>query len=233
MSDLDDLLSDDPIEEIEEPVDEVEETEEAAEAEPEEPTPEPEPAKEEPVMVPLAAVHAERDKNKDLSRRLEAIEAQASPQPQPVKMPDVFQDPEGFARSMQQQMEQVQLNTSLNASEIAARQVHGDEAVDAALASAKNAGIQQQFLNHRHPWGEMVKWHEQQSFLQEVGNDPEAYKQRLRDEIRQEFEAEQVAKDVVAAAPARAPSLASQPNLGTRAAPAWSGPTSLDDILSG
>ena len=64
-----------------------------------EPQPEPaqQPVKEDPIMVPLAALHETRDKVKALEAALAQFQ-QPQRQPQPVEVPDPELDPVGFAQ---------------------------------------------------------------------------------------------------------------------------------------
>jgi hypothetical protein len=187
----------------------------------------PEPVKAE-THVPLAALQEVRAENRTLKDRLNEIDqikailaAQAAP-----KMPDVFENPEGFAGAMLQRVQQVEANTIAEISERMARSSAGDAAVDAAFQAAQTSGVVEQFKGRRDPWGDLVKWHKSQQALAEIGDDPAAYKERLKQQLIQELAAQRQSAPIPAA-----PSLAGQPNLGARAAPAWSGPTTLDDIL--
>jgi hypothetical protein len=187
----------------------------------------PEPAKAE-THVPLAALQEARAENRTLKERLnelDQIKAMLAAQNAP-KMPDVFENPEGFAGAMLQRVQQVEANTIAEISERMARSSAGDQVVDAALDAAQAAGVVDQFRGRKDPWGDLVKWHKSQRALAEIGDDPAAYAERVREQIRQEFAAQRQSGPIPAA-----PSLAGQPNLGARAAPAWTGPTPLDDIL--
>lgn len=187
----------------------------------------PEPAKVE-THVPLAALQEVRAENRTLKDRLnelDQIKAMLAAQSAP-KMPDVFENPEGFAGAMLQRVQQVEANTIAEISERMARSSAGDQVVDAALDAAQAAGVVDQFRGRKDPWGDLVKWHKSQRALAEIGDDPAAYAERVREQIRQEFAAQRQSAPIPAA-----PSLAGQTNLGARAAPAWTGPTPLDDIL--
>lgn len=237
MSDLDDILSEEPIvEETPEPVAE-EPVQEVQEPVAEEPAPEPEP---EPQTVPLAALQEQRGENKELKAALAALQSEVAQMRQPKQaqpqVPD-FVDPEGAAY-FQQHMSQMQAHFAAELSEAKARVSYGSEAIDQAFEAAQAAGIIDQFKGQADPWGSLGKWHKgvleqekAQNLLKETGGDLEAYKAKIKAEVMAEIQANQVAENVAQAASAKAPSLASEPNLGSRAAPQWSGPMSLDDIL--
>lgn len=157
-------------------------------------------------MVPLSELIQERKKFKgqisDLERR--AIEADAKakafetfaprqqqPQRQPVQAPDPFTEPEKFAAFVEWRAEQQVFTDRLHRSEERARDKHGDDLVNEALEAAKQAGhvdrgtfVQQ---DPRHPWGALVKWHQEQKALAAIGPDPDAYRKKLEAEIRAEI----------------------------------------------
>ena len=204
-----------------EPVEEPQET-------PVEPEPE---AKTEPPMVPLAALHEVRDSNRELRQRLDEIQAANQPKPEsPPPLPDPELEPELHAQ-VQYQMSQM-TDMRLNMSEEMTRMTLGDEVVDAAFEAFKpNLGtpIHDQIMTARNPYKAMVDWHKQQQVISEIGDDPAAYRARLKAELRAEVEAQVAVEQVKGVKPP--PSLATQSNLGVRAGPAWSGPASLTDLI--
>lgn len=232
LSDEDDLPEEELTEEAEAPEEETEEGQEETEQQDEPAAEAPKAKEDEPEKsVPLAALQAERNEKRELARRLEEYQRN-QPREEP-KVPDVFEDQHAYTQHLQQQFEQARNNDRLNMSEAMARELHGDEAVDAAFEAVKAAGITQQFLQDRHPWGAVVKWHDKQQKMAEIGDDPEGWKAKERERIRQELQAELVAENVKSAASAKAPSLAGKSNLGSRQGGEWQGPSSLDDILAG
>lgn len=223
MSDDDDLL---PPMSFEEEA-EVEAPEPVAEA----PAPEPEPQ-----TVPLAALKEAREENRTLKSRFTGVEAELASlkgviaslqQPQQQPKPDLYQDPEGYAHSIEAKVAARMANAEAEMSERFARQAHGDALVEEAFEAAKALGAVDQFKGKRDPWGELVKWHKTQKAAAEIGGDPEAWRQRERERIKAELQAELTAQSVKAPAP----SLAGQANLAARPEAAWTGPAPLDDIL--
>lgn len=199
----------------------------AAPVQAEEPAPKPE------QQVPLAALQAVREElklHKSNSERMARIEQMLAQQtaPKPQAVPDMFEDPNGFAAHLEQKFNQRITSVELDFSERSARKEHGAEAVDAAYEAAIAAGVAPKFAQSRDGWGEMVAWHKAQIAAAEIGPDPMAYKDRLRAELKQELQAEMAAQGVKYPT---SPTLAGQANLGTRSAPAWSGPTPLEDIF--
>lgn len=219
--DLTGIIDDAPIADAE-PQEETVETPEdpVAEAEPE-PTPEPEAEK--PVMVPLAAMTEERVKRQMLEQQL--AELQKPKEPEPVPLPDVLEDQSGFAQTIQQQTQTAILDAVLTINETSEREKHGSDAVDAAFQAAQQAGVAGQFAGQRDAWTKLMSWHRTQEAAREIG-DPTTYKERIKQEVLKEVQAELAAKQITAA-----PSLAGETNMGGRSAAPPPTLTPLDDLL--
>jgi len=160
--------------------------------------------------VPLAELLSERERYKAERKAREDFERKAletetklrvyeqmlqrnpAPQPQqPVpQAPDPMMDPEGAYAYQMAQIQRVQLNSRLDASEFSARSKYGDELIDTALEAAIAAGVNSHLINERNPYESLVKWHKQQVTMQEIGPDPDAYKTSLKEQARQELLAE-------------------------------------------
>lgn len=151
MSDFVDTLGDDWLEQTEnveeveqkqpepEPAKEAEAPEEAPEAEAKgEETETEEAAPPKPHMVPYHEMKKEREARQELERRLAALEQnKQQPQPEPAKIPDAYEDPEGFNRWVQEQGRLQQFNTRAEISGIRAEQRYGRETVEAAITWAQ------------------------------------------------------------------------------------------------
>lgn len=232
MSDLDDLLSDEPNEEVISDAEE-ETVEEETNETPEEPT--------EPEDVKAETPEPEEDpRDKEIAGLKAALAAArekargAKEQPPQVDPPQ-FADPQG-AQFFQQQLMMLEADRRADNSELKARMSY--DKVDEAFEAAEQLGIVDRFKGTADPWGELVKWHKDfedtrkaKEILSQTGGDLSAYETQMREKIRKELEAEMVAEKVSA----KAPSLAGETNLGQRQGngAAWSGPTPLDDILGG
>lgn len=157
--------------------------------------------------VPLSELLSERKQRQEKERLYMEAEARAKayeqmlqrqpqpqyqpqPQPQAEPPPDFFTDPEAAFNHRIQTVQQQYTNMLLNQSEVMARDKFGDEPVDAALKAAQQAGVAHTFMNTPHPWGELVKWHKRQQTLQVVGDDPDAYRKKIEEEVRQKVLAE-------------------------------------------
>lgn len=182
----------------------------------------------EPIMVPLAALHETRDELKALKARLEG----SQPKPEAPTVPDIFENPEGYQSHIQTQISQALTNERLNLSEELVRQSAGDEAVNAAQEWAKqqfhsNPALAQQFYSQRNPYGFLVKEYQRQQALASL-EDPKEL---------EEFRAwkAQKANPAQAPAPAAAPAPAIPTTLAdaqsARASGAAYQPPSLEQIL--
>lgn len=116
----------------------------------------------------------------EMERRIAAAQ---NPPPPP---PDLFEDPNAWQQNVRSEMEQRLANERANMSELLARNKYGDEAVEKAQQAAVAQNLGPQFMRMRDPYGALLEWHRRASFVQEIGPDPEAYKTKLRETIRNE-----------------------------------------------
>lgn len=181
----------------------------------------------------------ERKKRQTLERELQELRAQQAQRQQPQQEQPEYSfddDPANYLRHQIQTTQEAQLDTQLNISEMIARSQKGDEAVDAALSDweefqkangAVAHGIWQQFMQARHPYDSLLKWHNQHKIISEIGSDPEAWRNAERERIRAELMQGQNAPAVAqTSAPSQQPpppSLASAPS-AARPAPPHVGP---------
>jgi len=166
-----------------------------------EPPPKEQPEPEEDRHVPLRELRTERQKRQEearlraeaegrataYERQLQALLQQqrqpAAPQPQHVQPPDPLTDPVEYAQYQNAMFERRLFNERANFSEMRARDKHGDEVVDAAAKAFATMPpeARQRLYQVNDPWGELVKWHKQNSFLSKVGNDPDAYEKSIEE----------------------------------------------------
>jgi hypothetical protein len=151
---------------------------------------------------------------------------QQQPPPEPL---DPVRDPVGYHNRLQS----VLLNDRLNLSEMLEREKHPPEAFEAAVVEFQEAAKLQPDLyaklhSQRHPYGWLMKEVEKLRVTRELGDDPAAYKAKLR----AEWEAEQ-GNGAAPVSPAAGlpPSLATTRSAAPRSANAFSGPPALDDIF--
>lgn len=179
----------------------------------------------------------EREKRQTLERELanlrQQIEANQQPQAAP---PSIWEDDEGALayvknEAVTQAVQQATLNAKLDMSEMMVRQSNADfEEVKAEfLALAQdNPVLVQQALADPHPWNKAYQIAKNARTMRDLGaTDLDTLKAKMREELLAEMQAQ------VPAAPAGLPpTLSTQRNVGQRTGPAWSGPRSLDELLS-
>lgn len=175
---------------------------------------------------------------------------QPQPQPQPEpEPPDVWSDPASYVQHgikqalspLQQEYEQRfdAMNRMMAESAFGADTVQ--EAFD-AMASAFQAGDRDVQADHQrimastNRYGELVKWHKRRQAMSEIGDDPAAYREKLKAELLAEINGGQGGQPAPQQQPAKpAPvmpsNLAGARGAGSRSGPAWGGPQSLQDIF--
>lgn len=149
----------------------------------------------------IAAIKDERKKRQSLRDELNQLkgrmDAQPAPQPAPQRMqqpqiPNPATDPAGYHNYIASQQAAMVENTQLNMSETMVRQSLGDEAVNEAFSALQQHPqkdmLLSQFKQTAHPWGQMMTWYKQQKLVSEIGDDPEAYKQKLKEELLAEMQ---------------------------------------------
>lgn len=179
----------------------------------------------------------EKEKRQAYEQELTQLRAQIAQQPPPQPQAiDPIDDPQGFNRSVQEQIAAVRYETTLQVSEQFARNTHGDEAWQAAnawLMTPEGAATREQAMRSSDPWGEAISAHKRHQAMQEIGDDPQAYRERIEAEIRERLEVEMRAQSPQPATPSTPmpANFASARNAGERKGPSWAGPTSLNAAL--
>ena len=123
--------------------------------------------------------------------------ARAEP-PKPAVIPDIFENPEGFVKAIQDgfQQEIGSLNAKLAEARVEtsmaiAHATHKDtfEAAFKTLTSLPHnpdsAATVQRIYRSPNPGEALVSWHKRQQTLAEVGDDPTAYRERIAKETRE------------------------------------------------
>lgn len=156
-------------------------------------------------MIPLPELLNERQKRQEAERRAieheaqlrllqqQMAQSQAQPQQhaQQQQLPDLYEDPQGFVRGMQSQMQFAMREQISNLSESNAVHRYGAETVKKAQEWAiQNGAASHFFWNARDPYGEAVEAYRKAEALNRIGPDPDAYEKRLRDEVRAQVLAE-------------------------------------------
>jgi hypothetical protein len=170
------------------------------------PVPAQEPVRESPRMVPLPELDKVRERARaaesqvsKLSEAVRFLTAQQQQYQQPAIDPLV--DPEAAYIALQQRMEHglqaVQQNFDsrleamrLTSSLESASKTYGRELVEEASRAAFERGLDGHFASRANPHEEAVSWYQAERLKNEVGNDPAAYKERVKAELRAELLAE-------------------------------------------
>lgn len=197
--------------------------------------------------VPLAALEAERKQRQDWKEKAIRYEEQLkAAQAQPAhaqQQPQGGHPVAGYESMPPEVRAQVDaFDQRAHVSEMLARNKYGDESVDkhhAAFAEAvqENPSLQAELLRQQNPWEFVYQQGARALALKEIGTDPSAYRERVKEEIRQQMLAEQGQAQLQPfqaqpnAAAALPPSLASARSTASRSTPAFTGPTPLDSIL--
>jgi hypothetical protein len=181
-----------------------------------------------------AAYQDEKQKRQQYEREAEQLRAQMQQlqTQQQQKRIDPIDDPEGFERSLEQRIEQRLLSERIQFSERLARNQHGDEAWQQTneWLHSQPATIRHQFAQSPDPCGEAVKAFKRHQVMQEIGDDPASYRERLEAEIRERLIAEQQPAAPQVSQP-KPSNFASARSAGKRTGPAWAGPTPLSQVL--
>lgn len=234
-----------------EPVEEPQEAEAVApvEAEPAkaEPAPEPEQKGEEqaapPVAepeearaIPVTALLDEREKRQEAQRKAEEADRRARELERKIaeltkpkeETPDWYSDPDKAAQYQARNIEQRFEQQRLAQSRFFAEREFGKDTVEQAIAYFDRHPEQSsQFLREPSPFHSAVEFFKRQQIVEEIGTDPEAYRKKIAEEIRQ-----QVLAEMTQAQPSKPkappPSMATAPTTGRDAI---SPGTGFDDLF--
>lgn len=190
-------------------------------------------------VVPRKAVLDERRKRQELEARLKELEARLQPQQQhePAPPPDWYAAPDQAAAHFQQEMQQRLYQTAVYQSEMVMRQKHEDyDEVSALFADAAQQDHRLAVAVFQHPFPAEYAYQvgKQLKLMQEIGNDPGAYRAKLEAEILARHGI-QSGQNAVAAAPRNSAvprslgrDVSQQPR---NARGQFDGPAPLDELL--
>lgn len=185
-----------------------------------------------------------REQAADFQRQMAAFQQQQQPKPEPPKKVEFFEDPDAAFDSRLQQavgpIQQGQQQIVENFSKMMAADKFGEDTVNTALAEMTrrvNDNPQamrfdyQRIMSSPHPYGELVKWHKAQTALTEIGDDPKAFREKLRAELLAEIQGGQQQQQAPQTPdPNSLPSSFTR-NSGPSTTPAWTGPRPLSDLM--
>lgn len=176
-------------------------------------------------------------------QQLASFQQQRSPQ-EPVKRPDFYENPDAAIdlrlKEAIEPISQSQRQIVEDFSRMIAAEKHGQETVDKAFGdlrtrvNANPDGMRATYMrimqNH-HPYGELVRWHKEQSALTTYGDDPEAYIKAEVDRRLSERAGQQQQPPTQQAQPVLPTPFAGARNAGPSTTPAYSGPRPLSEIM--
>lgn len=175
--------------------------------------------------VPLAALEAERKGRQDWKEKairyeaeLQHLREQAANPPQERVQLDPLQ-------SIQQQL----INERFNTSEMLVKQAHpdADEVVGVFMEAARaNPALSAALQNQRHPWDFAYKEGKRLAMLNEVGDDPSAYRAKIEAEVMARLQQSQPQALNLPT------SLNGVRSVANRSTTAFTGPTPLDAIVN-
>lgn len=212
-----------------------------------------------PKTVPHQALEAERQKSKryteevaDLRREIasrdaawerrigQLLEAQ-KPQQAP---PDFYENPQAAVfHTVQPHFEQFSRAMQVNNQLVAAARYGDDKVKEADQAFAEAYQSQrldpadyQRVMSSPNIFAAAVQWNEQRKLREEIGDDPSAYREKIRAQVLSELQQQNgngaaQANGQQKPAPVMPSNFAAARNVGNRSGPAWAGPPSIADIF--
>lgn len=163
---------------------------------------------------------------------------------QPAQQQPEFLDPEAVQYLQQirdrdrAEIGQELYRTRVEQSQFVMRQQKPDyDEVEAVFAdeASRNPALWQELAHHSMPAAFAYEHGRKVKAMREIGEDPVAYREKMKQEILAELQTSQPAPQIrpqAQAAPAPPPSLAGVPSATPRMAQAYQGPTPLEDLLS-
>lgn len=192
------------------------------------------------------AAQAEAERLKVENARLAAWVAQqqrAAQQPQQQQLPDPVLDPAGYTRAVQeglraefaakQMSDRLEMNLELT------HAVHGEtfeKAFEAVCAEGQrgNNKLVRELVSQPNPGRAIINWHRQQEVLRMVGNDPEAFTKKMREDLLNDpkflAEANERARAIANGQAPAAQNGQQRPNTVVRLPPSLSRATGSDDV---
>lgn len=207
-----------------------------------EPAPEPAPAAAAPEPAapqePFYYRKALRNLEKSIAskeRELEEYRARLeSQQPAPAAAPDPYEDPQGYQAAVEQRVQQANFALRLEFSETRARDKFGDEAWEETNDWLRTRpDVAQWAASQRDPCGAAVQIYQREKLAAEIGDNPDQWREKERERIRQEVLAEVQTPAQPAANTITRPIIPGPGSQARSAAPksAWTGPTPVSAAL--
>lgn len=212
-------------------------------------------------FVPQQALHAEKQKTKRYTeevsslrteiaqrdaaweRRIAQLVEAQKPKTEQQQPPDQFEDFPGATRhAVQPEFQRIEQQLLAIAKDTAITRFteekvnEAEQAFISAMQSQKlDQADFQKVVHSPNRYAAAVQWHQRQLAQAEIGDDPAAFRAKLEAELREKLTAElqQGEQPQTQQRQAVMPSnLAGARNVGARSGPAWSGPSTIDDIFN-
>lgn len=142
-------------------------------------------------QVPSWRVREIREERDALKRQLDEVRARPVEQPKPqtvqpakVERPDPLLDPDGYAKSVRDEIREELLNERRENSLVAARDANPTEFDEAYKAAQQqiDPALRARMQQSRDPGKTLMEWHRENKVKQEVGNDPNAWLEKKLEE---------------------------------------------------
>jgi len=173
------------------------------------------------------------------------VEAQ-KPKQEAAPAPDFFEDPaaatlhqvQQFATPQFEQINQQLLAIARDNAETRFTPETVNEAEQAFISAMQSQKLDpadyQKVVTSPNRYAAAVQWHKRQLAQAEIGDDPAAFRAKVEAEIlaKHGITPGETPAAPAARTPAMPSNLAGARNVGARSGPAWSGPSSIDDIFS-
>lgn len=180
---------------------------------------------EKPSAIPISALLDERERRQKAEREAEELRqwrAQIEAQQKAKPAPDFFTDPDQRLAYERQQFQAQFTAMKLQQSRFLAERDFGAETVNQAYAYFdQNPHLSHQFLDHPSPFHAAVEFYKRQKAVEEIGADPDAWKAKQMETIKEQLRAEIMAElgGTVQPKPRIPGSLASAPAAGKAGEP--------------
>ena len=145
--------------------------------------------------VPITALLDEREKRQRLESEISELRRQvqaSQPKPEPI---DPITDPEGYARTLQSGFQREIVSTKLAQSRFFAEREYGADEVREAFEYFNDHPQQSHaLLNEPSPFHAAVEYVRKQKAMQEIGDDPAAFRTRITEELKAQLREELLAE---------------------------------------
>lgn len=150
--------------------------------------------------IPSWRLREEAERRRDLERqfadmqqREAALRRQLAEARPPAKTPDLLEDPDAYARYVEQTVERRMLTRFVDASMEDAHEQHGEEFAKAfnsllAITNSGDTSTRDRIVQSPNPGRALMRWHQERQAITEIGGDLKKYQARIREEAMKDPE---------------------------------------------